>query len=213
MDPQKHWEHVYQSRHSDEVSWFQPEATLSLELIQRVAASHDSHIVDIGAGASTLVDGLIAAGYENLMLLDLSHTALEETKRRLGSAGRSVVCREADVLGARFESSMFDVWHDRAVFHFLTNPPDRARYVDQVQRALRPGGHAIVSTFAEDGPTRCSGLNVARYSANELHSEFGTSFRLLTSYREAHRTPWGATQQFTYCVCRYEPHASSRHAA
>jgi SAM-dependent methyltransferase len=122
MDLQKHWEHVYQSRHSDEVSWFQPEATLSLELIQRAAPSHDSYIVDIGAGASTLVDGLIAAGYENVTLLDLSHTALEETKRRLGSRARKVVWREADVLSARFEASVFDVWHDRAVFHFRLIP-------------------------------------------------------------------------------------------
>ena len=213
MDAKKHWEHVYESRRPDEVSWFQKEATLSLQLIQRVAPSPESHIVDVGAGASTLVDGLLAAGYDNVMLLDLSHAALEETKRRLGSAAGKVVWREADVLIDRFEASAFDVWHDRAVFHFLTDPADRVRYVHQVRRAVRPGGHAIVATFAEDGPTHCSGLSVARYSADGLHSEFGVDFRLLTSYREAHRTPSGATQEFTYCVCRYEPHASSRHAA
>src|SRR4051812_45524070 len=129
MDLQKYWEHVYQTRHSDEVSWFQREATLSLELIQGAALSHESHIVDIGAGASTLVDGLIAAGYENVTLLDLSHTALEETERRLGSTARKVIWREADVLSVSFEASVFDVWHDRAVFHFLTDRTDRARYV------------------------------------------------------------------------------------
>lgn len=213
MDPKKHWEHVYQTRRPDEVSWFQPEATLSLELIQRVAPSHDSYIVDVGAGASTLVDGLIAAGYSNLMLLDVSHAALEETRRRLGDAAHRVLWREADVLSARFESSVFDVWHDRAVFHFLTDPADRLRYVRQVRRAVRPGGHAIVATFAEDGPTHCSGLNVARYSATELHNEFGEDFRLLSSYREAHHTPSGATQEFTYCVCRYEPHSAFRRVA
>jgi len=214
MDRKKHWEHVYQTRRVDEVSWFQPEATLSLELIQRVTSSSpDSHIVDVGAGASTLVDGLIAAGYSNVTLLDLSHAALAETKSRLGDAASKVVWREADVLTARFDASAFDVWHDRAVFHFLTNPADRLAYVRQVRRAVRSGGHAIVATFAENGPTRCSGLNVARYSATELHGEFGEDFRLLNSYRETHRTPSGAAQEFTYCVCRYEPHASSRHAA
>ena len=213
MDQKRHWEHVYQTRRPDEVSWFQPQATLSLQLIQRVAPSHNSYIVDVGAGASTLVDGLIAAGYTNVTLLDLSYAALAETKTRLGETARKVVWREADVLSAGFEASVFDVWHDRAVFHFLTNPADRIDYVRQVRRAVRPGGHAIVATFAEDGPTHCSGLSVARYSAAELHGEFGEDFRLLKSYRETHHTPSGVTQHFTYCVCRYEPHASSRHAA
>lgn len=213
MDRKEHWERVYQTRRPQDVSWYQPEATLSLELIQGVAPSRDANIIDVGAGASTLVDGLIAAGYNNVTLLDLSHAALAATQSRLGDAARKVIWHEGDVLSRAFEASVFDVWHDRAVFHFLTNPADRLVYVRQVRRAIRPGGHAIVATFAESGPTRCSGLNVVRYSATELHGEFGDDFRLLKSYRETHHTPSGATQDFTYCVCRYEPHASSRHAA
>jgi SAM-dependent methyltransferase len=213
VDSKAHWEHVYQSKRPDQVSWFEPQATLSLALIQQAAPDRESTIVDVGGGASTLVDGLLAAGYRQITVLDLSASALDHARQRLGERANAVSWREADILTAELPGNAFDVWHDRAVFHFLTDAVDRARYVSQVRLALRPGGHALVATFAEDGPSRCSGLEVARYSATALHSEFGADFRLVVSQRQMHSTPWGATQAFTYCLCRYEPHASTRHAA
>jgi 2-polyprenyl-3-methyl-5-hydroxy-6-metoxy-1,4-benzoquinol methylase len=211
MDLKSHWERVYQTTKADRVSWFQPEARLSLELIQQVATDRASNIIDVGGGASTLVDGLLAAGYSRITVMDLSAAALTQARRRLAERQALVEWKEGDVLTADLPAAQFDVWHDRAVFHFLTEPQQRADYVAQVRHALRPGGYALVATFAEDGPTRCSGLDVARYSADALHGEFGPDFRLLESRREQHITPSGARQSFTYCLCRYEPLASARH--
>jgi 2-polyprenyl-3-methyl-5-hydroxy-6-metoxy-1,4-benzoquinol methylase len=213
VDQASHWDQVYRTNGPDQVSWFQPEARLSLELIQHVAPSRDSAIIDVGAGASTLVDGLVNAGYRAVTVLDLSVAALDQAQSRLPDGGRSVVWQHADVLTIELPAGAFDVWHDRAVFHFLTDAADRARYVAQVRHAVKPGGFVLVATFAEDGPMRCSGLDVARYSPETLHGEFGNDFRLMESRREEHSTPWGASQKFTYCLCRYEPQASSREAA
>jgi SAM-dependent methyltransferase len=213
MDSKAHWEQVYNTKGPDQVSWFEPEATLSLALVQRVAPTRNEAIIDVGAGAATFVDGLLGAGYHDITVLDLSAAALAQAQHRLGERAAAVVWREDDILTAKLPIEAFDVWHDRAVFHFLTDPADRRAYVDQVRRALRHGGFALVATFAEDGPARCSGLDVARYSPDSLHAQFGSDFRLLTSQRQLHRTPWGAGQAFTYCLCRYEPHSSTRHAA
>ena len=163
MDPKSHWEGVYRTKRLEEVSWFQPDARLSLQLVQQAAPDRTSAIIDVGGGASTFVDGLIRAGYHRITVLDLARTALSHAQDRLQDDARLVTWREADVLTAEFAAGGFDVWHDRAVFHFLTDPVDRARYVARVRRALRSGGHAIVATFAEDGPTRCSGLDVQRF--------------------------------------------------
>lgn len=213
MDMKSHWESVYQTTEPDRVSWFQPEATLSLELIQQVAPDRASNIIEVGGGASTLVDGLLAAGYSRITVIDLSSAALAQSRQRLSHLEGNVEWKEADVLTADLPAAEFDVWHDRAVFHFLTAPHQRAEYVAQVRHALRPGGCALVATFAEDGPPTCSGLDVARYSADALHAEFGADFRLIEGRREEHITPSGARQSFTYCVCRYEPLASVGHAA
>ncbi len=213
MDSKAHWEQIYRTKGPDQVSWFEAEPRHSLDLVQRVAPGGDAAIIDVGAGAATLVDGLLDAGYRRITVLDISAAALAQAQRRLGERARLVDWREADVRTARFAPHAFDVWHDRAVFHFLTEPADRQAYVAQVRQALRPGGFALVATFAADGPARCSGLEVNRYSADGLHAEFGRDFRLLTSERHIHLTPWGARQAFTYCSCRYEPHASARHAA
>lgn len=202
MDRHEHWERVYRTKGPDQVSWFQAEARLSRELIASAAPARDAAIIDIGAGASTLVDGLINLGYRHLTVVDISAAALDLAKQRLGTAAHSVTWQAADVLSADLPAHAFDVWHDRAVFHFLTDPADRARYVAQVRRAVRPGGVVLVATFAEDGPLRCSGLEVARYSPDALHAQFGEAFTLLESHRELHTTPSGATQAFTYCVCR-----------
>jgi SAM-dependent methyltransferase len=202
MERAAHWEQVYRTKGPDQVSWYQAEARLSRTLIERVAPDRASRVIDIGAGASTLVDGLLESGYRNLTVVDLSASALAISQQRLGDAAVDVTWQAADVLTVEFPVQPFDVWHDRAVFHFLTDAGDRARYVQQVRRAVRAGGHVLIATFAEDGPTRCSGLDVVRYSPMALHAEFGEHFALIESHREEHRTPSGATQAFSYCVCR-----------
>ena len=202
MDRHEHWEQVYRTKGPDQVSWFQAEARLSRELIAVTAPDRNSAIIDIGAGASTLVDGLLGLGYRQVTVLDLSSTALELAKARLGPAAGGVTWQAADVLTAQLPEQAFDVWHDRAVFHFLTDASERLRYVAQVRHAVRPGGIVIIATFAEDGPLRCSGLKVARYAPSALQAQLGADFRLLESHREVHTTPSGATQAFTYCVCR-----------
>ena len=205
MDRKTHWEQIYRTKGPDQVSWFEAEASLSLTLVERAVPDREARIIDVGAGAATLVDGLLAAGYHHITVLDLSAAALAQAQRRLGDRAKRVAWREADVLTGELPAHAFDLWHDRAVFHFLTDATDRARYLAQVRHALRPGGYALVATFAEDGPTRCSGLEVARYSPEALHSEFGDEFQLVTSAHQTHRTPWDARQAFTYCLCRYEP--------
>ena len=203
MRTQQHWDQVYATKAVTGVSWFQPEAEQSLRLISAVAPTRDARVLDVGAGASTLVDGLLAAGFARPALLDLAAAALDASKARLGAAAAGVDWYVGDVLTYPFPPAQFDVWHDRAVFHFLTTPADRARYVSQVRRALKPGGHVVIGTFAEDGPTRCSGLAVCRYSAEALHAEFGDEFHLVTAARETHITPSGAEQRFQYCVCAW----------
>lgn len=207
MNSRTHWNEIYRSRGPDQVSWFEPEATVSLEMIERVLPDRNASIIDVGAGASTLVDGLLAAGYHDITLLDLSGAALAQARQRLGDASDAIAWREGNVLSVELAAAGFDLWHDRAVFHFLTTPDDRARYVVQLRRALRPGGNVLVATFAEDGPARCSGLEVARYSPERLHRELGDDFRMLASQRHVHETPWGAPQAFTYALLRYEPNA------
>jgi 2-polyprenyl-3-methyl-5-hydroxy-6-metoxy-1,4-benzoquinol methylase len=204
MDPKTHWETIYRTKDVHEVSWFQSEARRSLDLITRICPDRAAPIIDVGAGASVLVDNLVAAGYQNLSVLDLSEAALEISRDRVGTNSAKVKWVRADVLRAQFDARAYTVWHDRAVFHFLTNASDRQTYVEQVRRAVRPGGHVLVATFAEDGPEYCSGLPVVRYSAEGLHSEFGTDFLLVRSEHEDHRTPRGAEQSFLYCLCRRE---------
>ena len=213
MDRREHWQHVYETKRPDQASWFQAEARLSRELIERAAPDRSARIIDVGGGASTLVDGLIAGGYRNLTVLDIAPAALAIARERLGQAGATVSWLAADVLAETFAPASFDVWHDRAVFHFLTRPRDRERYVRQVRAAVRPGGHVLVATFAEDGPARCSGLRVARYSPEGLHREFGDAFVLVESRREVHMTPGGAEQGFTYCLCRVLPNGHARAAS
>ena len=202
MDRHEHWDRVYRRNAASAVSWYQPDATLSLNLIRRVTSDRGAAIVDVGGGASTLVDGLLDAGYRNLTVLDLSGSALAVAQRRLAARAREVSWVEGDVLTEPFAPSSFAVWHDRAVFHFLTDARDRTAYVEAARRAIRPGGHVIVASFAIDGPTRCSGLEVVRYSPEAMHSQFGSDFRLLDSVREEHHTPSGAMQPFVYCLCR-----------
>ncbi len=204
MDAKTHWEKVYTNKEPEAVSWYSAHLEKSLALIERAAPSRSASIVDIGAGESTLVDDLLARGYENITVLDVSQTALEVTKKRLGLLAERVNWIAADITQVRLESPAYDVWHDRAVFHFLTSIEQRAAYVQNVAKSVNPGGHVIVSTFGPEGPTKCSGLEVMRYDAESLHNEFGTRFRLVESLKEQHRTPFGTTQQFLYCYCKVE---------
>ena len=202
MQSKEHWETVYTSKKTDAVSWFQPHADVSLNLIMATGLGLDAAIIDVGGGASTLVDDLLKAGYSDLTVLDLSGAAMGEAKKRLGREAGRVNWIEADITRAELAGNRYDIWHDRAVFHFLTDPVDRDAYVQKVLHAVKPGGHVIVATFAEDGPLQCSGLPVVRYRPDELHGQFGASFTLLKHQRETHQTPAGAMQQFVYCYCR-----------
>jgi SAM-dependent methyltransferase len=204
MNREKHWDRIYRSKAPTEVSWYQPEARLSLELIRRIAPELDASVLDVGGGASTLADGLLSAGYRDITVLDMAPAALARAQERLGKRAALVRWIVADVLDAPLPAASCAVWHDRALFHFLTDARDRARYVAQVERVVRPGGHVIVASFGPEGPTRCSGLEVVRYSPDGMHAEFGASFRLLESMREDHRTPSGRMQAFVYCLCRLE---------
>lgn len=202
MQPKDHWERVYSTKATDAVSWFQEHAERSLRLIRATGVDTRASIVDVGGGASTLVDDLLTAGFTNVSVLDLSGAALAAARHRLGERASSVRWIEADVTQAALPADAYDVWHDRAVFHFLTEPAQRAAYVRTVMRSVKPGGHVIVATFADDGPTQCSGLPVRRYTPDGLHAEFGDSFALLRHEKEEHRTPSGSRQQFVYCYCR-----------
>jgi 2-polyprenyl-3-methyl-5-hydroxy-6-metoxy-1,4-benzoquinol methylase len=201
VDPKSHWERVYRTKRPNEVSWYRPHLEVSLQLIEDASPSLDAQIIDVGGGESTLVDDLLTRGYRNISILDVSLTALDVVKERLGDTVDTVNWLCGDVTTFAFTRHQYDVWHDRAVFHFLTESKERAAYVHQVAHAVKPGGHVIVATFGPEGPTQCSGLDVVRYDPNALHSEFGTSFQLVKHLTELHRTPAGLIQQFTYCYC------------
>ena len=204
MDAKSHWEGIYRTKLPTQVSWYQLHARRSLDLIRRVSPPPEGAIIDVGGGASTLIDDLLDTGYHDLTVLDLSAAALAVVRARLGTRANTVRWVEADLLSASLPKSGYSVWHDRAAFHFLTAPADRARYVAQVRQTVRPGGFVLVATFADDGPTRCSGLEVTRYSPVALHAEFGAPFHLMTSEREEHVTPGGVRQAFIYCLCRVD---------
>ena len=200
---ESHWTSVYSTKAPDAVSWYAPHLNTSLQLIKRVAPKWPA-IIDVGGGESTLVDDLLAEGYRYLTVLDISAEAIEVSKKRFGVLATYINWRVGDITKVDLPNNCYDVWHDRAVFHFLTNEDDRRAYVEQVTYSMKPGGHVIVATFGPEGPTKCSGLDVVRYDADTLHAEFGKSFRLVKSRTEVHKTPWGTEQQFLYCLCRVE---------
>jgi SAM-dependent methyltransferase len=202
MDMQSHWEKVYATKRPETLSWYCPHLETSLALIERVASSVAAPIIDVGGGASTLVDDLLARGYENVTVLDISKGALDAARRRVGFDAGRVHWLVADILKARLEPSAYEIWHDRAVFHFLVQPEGRAAYVQQLIRALKPGGHVVIGTFGPAGPTTCSGLDVVRYDEKKLQDEFGERFELVEGSRELHYTPEGVTQEFLYCCFR-----------
>lgn len=213
MDLQRHWESVYHTKSPDQTSWYQPHLHTSIEWILCAAPSRDAAIIDIGAGQSTLVDDLLAAGYRKITALDISAAALARSRDRLrfsplAAPASKVRWITADISQPQLppntlSKASIDLWHDRAVFHFLTEPSQRAAYLRQLTTALRPGGQIILATFAPNGPETCSGLPVRRYSAQELQAELGPQFQLEESADVNHNTPFGTTQPFVYC--RFRP--------
>jgi SAM-dependent methyltransferase len=201
---QAHWQNVYTKKGENEVSWFQENPAPSLELIAQVGATSTSAIIDIGGGASRLVDNLVELDFENITVLDLSEAALEAAKDRLGGRAARVqwIVADATVWEPR---EAYDIWHDRAAFHFLTEERDRAAYIARLEGALKVGGHAIIATFALDGPERCSGLAVVRYDPASLGQTLGRTFQLVDTRQHAHATPWGSNQSFQFSVFRRCP--------
>ncbi|PHR63504.1 MAG: SAM-dependent methyltransferase [Idiomarina sp.] len=197
-----HWEDVYKTKAVDRVSWYQSRAETSLRLITDTGMSHEAAIIDVGSGASRLIDNLLAAGFANITALDLSASALATSKKRLKAKAENVTWLVGDVLTTAFAKAQFSIWHDRAVFHFLMTPEQQQSYVTQAAKAVEQGGYAIIATFAEDGPEKCSGLPVQRYSAQQLAEVFAEHFTLVHTEREIHKTPNGSEQKFNYCVLR-----------
>jgi ubiquinone/menaquinone biosynthesis C-methylase UbiE len=198
-----HWEKVYLEKVPGAFSWYRPHLQQSLRFLHRAGLSPASSLIDVGGGASTLVDDLLELGCLHITVLDISSRALEISKERLGARAEAATWITGDITSLALPTKDFDFWHDRAVFHFLTSPEDRRKYVSAIRASLRPGGHAVMATFATDGPPRCSGLEVCRYDATSLCAELGPGFHLMESVMEQHRTPTNATQSFLYCLFRY----------
>ena len=200
---QAHWENVYTTKRETEVSWFQQSPAPSFELIVQAGAVSNSAIIDIGGGASRLVDKLVEQGFEDVTVLDVSGAALAAARRRLGAGAERVTWIVADA--TTWEPvKPYDIWHDRAAFHFLTDASDRAAYIARLGRGLKIGGHAIIATFALDGPEKCSGLPVARYDSASLGQALGTTFKLVHTQRHEHATPWDSRQIFQFSIFRRE---------
>jgi trans-aconitate methyltransferase len=193
-----HWNATYSKLAPVERSWFQREATQSLDLIARTGVPLTAPIVDVGAGASTLVDGLLTRGYSDITLLDVAERALDDTRRRLANPGSTAVHYLVSDVLEWTPPRRFALWHDRATFHFLTEAGDRERYREVLASALETDGHAIIATFAPDGPERCSGLPVRRYSAESLLEEFAGALHLVEQVHETHITPAGVVQSFVF---------------
>lgn len=199
MTEAEHWEKVHSSKQVDGVSWWQEEASLWLDLLDGLAITHDDGFADLGSGSSLLVDALVAHGWQHVLAVDVAPSALERIRQRLGNRPE-VTLVAADVRQLRIPDPV-RVWHDRAVFHFLTDPADRLAYRGSLRRCLAPGGYAIVATFAPDGPESCSGLPVIRYSPAELVAELGfQTSDLVRVERRLHVTPWGSEQPFTVVI-------------
>ena len=197
FDRKKHWRNVYQEKSPSEVSWYQKEPKLSLELIRRTNVATNDAIIDVGGGASVLVDYLSKECYTNLTVLDISENAIAISKKRLGDTAKSIEWIVSDI--TQFDTSQkFSLWHDRALFHFLTDPSDREIYVKTLKNALKPEGHLIIATFAIGGPEKCSGLEIVQYDSEKMIAELGDNFKLVEERKEVHITPAKKEQEFIF---------------
>ncbi len=202
MNRQQHWSRIYRERAAQEVSWYQQNPRMSLQLIEASGVDTAAPLIDVGAGASTLADHLLDLGYSDITLLDIADEALEQTRKRLGSRAGSITWLCGDILDFQSERE-YRLWHDRAVFHFLTDPDEQQRYIQRMRVALQPGAHVIIASFAPDGPNRCSGLETMQYDDATLAGVLGEGFSLQRVESELHDTPSGAQQLFNYCCFRY----------
>jgi SAM-dependent methyltransferase len=202
MQTADHWESVYRNKSFDSVSWYAPHLGDSIRLIEELCPDKTAAIVDIGGGESTLIDDLLRRHYLDVSVLDISATAIDFTKHRLGAKAQQVDWHVGDITQYDFGDKKFDLWHDRAVFHFLTEPAARQAYVDLVRRSVKSGGYVLMATFGPNGPLKCSGLDVVRYDDKSLHKEFGDEFHFMGSELNNHATPMGTNQQFLYCWCK-----------
>ncbi|HEY5613808.1 MAG TPA: class I SAM-dependent methyltransferase [Lysobacter sp.] len=202
MPRQAHWEGVYRRKDAEQLSWFRPRLEVSLALMEQAGLGPQTRVIDVGGGTSTLVDDLLALGLIDITVLDLSSEALEIARNRLGDAGRNIHWMAADLLDAPFAEGRFDLWHDRAVLHFLSDEAGVRRYAEQAARAVTLGGHAVIGGFGTGGPERCSGLPVERRSATEIAAALGPAFELIGERNEVHHTPAAMPQAFAYALLR-----------
>ena len=197
FDSKQHWEKVYNTKKPAEVSWYQNYPALSMDLIAFAKIDKDQKVIDVGGGASVLVDAVLDKGFKDVTVLDISSKAIQHARERLGQRAQSVQWIEADI--TQFDPpQQYDVWHDRAVFHFLTQEEDRKKYISALEKAVKAGGHVVIGTFSLEGPPKCSGLDVERYDPQKMQKELGGSFEFIKSADEIHVTPWNSEQKFTY---------------
>ena len=202
MADEAHWNRVYDTKAANSVSWYAPSLSRSLELIEEAGLGAGHAVIDVGGGASTLPGELLDRGFSEVTVLDISSSALDKAREQLGERAERIRWIAGNVTDAKLPEAAYDLWHDRAVFHFLTAEDDQAAYVRQVSRALKPGGSVILATFGPQGPEKCSGLPVARYDGEAMVRRLGEAFERVRCLEDTHVTPWGAPQQFTYCLCR-----------
>jgi len=202
MSRGEHWENIHRRGRPEGVSWYRPHLERSLRFIEEAGLALDAAGLDVGGGTSTLVDDLLDRGFSKVSVLDISRSAIRQAQARLGTRAEAVTWLIGDIARMKLPKHHYDFWHDRAVFHFLTEDADRRRYVTAVRRSLKPNGHIVVATFGLAGPERCSGLPVVRYSPQGIQAELGDQFRKVGSAREIHHTPSGREQEFVYCYCR-----------
>ena len=199
MKNKAHWENIYNTKDSAEVSWFKPHIAASLKIISNLNIQKSEPIIDVGGGASTLADDLLKEGFQDITVLDISKKALEVAQERLGKQSKKIQWIEGDVTQVKLTEKYYGIWHERAVFHFLTSSEEKRNYIDLLERSLKSTGHVVMAVFSLKGPTKCSGLEIIRYSPESLQSELGEIFKLIKEFTEIHQTPFGTIQDFIYC--------------
>ena len=199
MGLKNHWEQIYKVRPCEQLGWYTPHLQTSVNWVDELQLAANARLVDVGGGASTLVDDLLEQGYRSITVVDISERALSKAKQRLGKKAELAVWLAGDITAFTFPANTFELWHDRAVFHFLTTSDAQQRYLHNLTTALKPGGHVIIGTFAPEAPPRCSGLPVQRYSAELLQKTLGPKFQLQRERQDMHVTPGGVEQMYQYC--------------